>query len=160
MAANPDSLKLMQAIDFVNGSNPMQGIQMLREIVASDSMNLDAQFYLGLFSVKSGQLDKAADRFRKVIAIDSTYAQAYTELGAVLLQSDSVDAALAQFSHCLVFAPDNLDALFFSARILEGKEKWEEARKNYARVLELNTDSIVNVRVQELIERIDQKIKP
>ncbi|MBL0314674.1 MAG: hypothetical protein IPP69_02455 [Flavobacteriales bacterium] len=64
---DPDSLKLQQAIELVNGADPMAGIMQLRELVAKDSTNVDAQYYLGLFSLKSGQLDKAIGRFNTVL---------------------------------------------------------------------------------------------
>jgi tetratricopeptide (TPR) repeat protein len=160
MTQDADSLKLIQAVELVNGDNPMQGITMLREIIAEDSLNLTAQFYLGLFSVKSGQVEKAIGRFKTVIAIDSTFAQAYAELGGVYLQMDSLDAAMKQFETCLVFEPDNLDALFFTARIYEQQENWEKALTNYRRVLELNTDTVVDQRIQEFVDIIEKKIKP
>lgn len=160
MTQDPDSLKLIQAIDLVNGSDPMQGITMLREIVAKDSLNLSAQYYLGLFSVQSGQMDKAIKRFKTVVAIDSTFAPAYAELGGAYLKMDSLGMALKQFTACLKQDPENLDALFFSAQIYEKQEKWEEALTNYKRLLELNTDSVVDQRVREFADRIDKKLKP
>ena len=54
---NPDSMKLQQAIELVNGPNPMEGITILRDLVAKDSTNIEAQYWLGVFAVKSGQYD-------------------------------------------------------------------------------------------------------
>lgn len=48
-----------------SGSNPMRGITMLKKIAEENPENFDAQFNLGIFSMQSGQFDKAAERFSK-----------------------------------------------------------------------------------------------
>jgi tetratricopeptide (TPR) repeat protein len=49
------------------GTNPMQGILMLREVADRNPDNLYAQMMLGIGGVMTGQFDKAIDRFKKVI---------------------------------------------------------------------------------------------
>jgi tetratricopeptide (TPR) repeat protein len=51
----------------VNGANPMQGIQLLLGVVKEDPGNIKANMNLGLFSIRSGQYDKAVDRFKTVL---------------------------------------------------------------------------------------------
>jgi tetratricopeptide (TPR) repeat protein len=46
--------------------NPMQGIALLREVVEKDPENLNANLNLGMFSMRSGQYDKAIARFETV----------------------------------------------------------------------------------------------
>jgi len=54
---------------YVNGaSNPMQGIELLLEVVKEEPDNIKANLNLGLFSMRSGQYDKAVERFKTVIA--------------------------------------------------------------------------------------------
>lgn len=55
-------------VAIVNGSNPMEGIQLLLAVVKEEPNNLKANLNLGLFSMKSGQFDKAVSRFKTVIA--------------------------------------------------------------------------------------------
>ena len=53
---------------MVSGTaNPMAGIALLREVVAKDPKNIEANRALGLFSLQSQQFDKAIDRFKTVI---------------------------------------------------------------------------------------------
>lgn len=69
----PDNLdaKTDLGVCYAEGStNPMQGIMMLREVVEKNPDHENAQFNLGVLSVKSGQLDKAVVRFSKVMEID------------------------------------------------------------------------------------------
>lgn len=74
--------KVNLGICYVEGGHePMKGIQLLREVVAKDSNNLNAQLNLGLFAVQSGQYEKAIDRFNKLLRINPQYSEAYLYLG-------------------------------------------------------------------------------
>lgn len=60
-------------IALVNGGvAPMAGITRLLEVVKIDPKNVKANMNLGLFSIKSGQFDKAIDRFKKVLDVQQT----------------------------------------------------------------------------------------
>jgi len=67
---NPASLNAKTGLGsaYVSGTaNPMQGIQLLLEVVKEDPKNVKANTNLGLFSMRSGQFDKAITRFKIVI---------------------------------------------------------------------------------------------
>ncbi|MEJ6981015.1 tetratricopeptide repeat protein [Pedobacter sp. P351] len=75
-------------VAYVSGTpNPMQGITLLLEVVKQDPKNVKANLNLGLFSIKSGQFDKAVNRFKTVIEVKPTpdawfyLASAYENLG-------------------------------------------------------------------------------
>lgn len=78
-------------------SNPMQGIMMLREVVQEDPKHVMAQYNLGILSVKSGQLDKAVDRFETVLKIDPTIEDARFLLGKTYMQMGNNAAAMKNF---------------------------------------------------------------
>ncbi|WP_316802687.1 tetratricopeptide repeat protein [Pedobacter nototheniae] len=85
-------------VTIVNGLGaPMQGIAMLLEVVAKDPKNIKANMNLGLFSIKSGQFDKAIPRFNTVIAQSPT-PEAYFYLATALenlgKNKEAVDAYL------------------------------------------------------------------
>jgi tetratricopeptide (TPR) repeat protein len=64
-----DSLKIGLGSCYLLGGisdNPMQGIQLIREVADRDPHNMYAQFMLGLGGIVSGQLDKAIERLTKV----------------------------------------------------------------------------------------------
>ena len=64
-----DSLKVGLGSCYLFGGisdNPMQGIQMIREVADRDPHNMYAQFMLGMGGIVSGQLDKAIERLTKV----------------------------------------------------------------------------------------------
>lgn len=69
--------KISLANVIVQGtSNPMEGITLLREVVAEEPGNVEANLLLGNFSMMSGQYDKALERFRTVLEKDSLNLQA------------------------------------------------------------------------------------
>ncbi|UKT63796.1 tetratricopeptide repeat protein [Pedobacter mucosus] len=86
-------------VTIVNGLGaPMQGIAMLLAVVAKEPKNVKANMNLGLFSIKSGQFDKAIPRFKTVIAAAPT-PEAYFYLGTALenlgRNKEAVDAYLS-----------------------------------------------------------------
>jgi len=84
-------------VAYVNGGapSPMQGISLLLEVVGKDPQNRLANFNLGLFSMKSGQYDKAVPRFKTIIAQKPAYdvyfylAESYKQLG---MKKEAIDA--------------------------------------------------------------------
>lgn len=155
-----DSLKLAQAIDLVNGEDPMQGIMLLREILAKDSTNVAAQFYMGMFSVRSGQMDKAVKRFETVTALGSNDIRYLVEVGYQYMLMDSLKRALVCFDKALQIDPTENNSLFFSAKANEGLGNLEEAKINYQTLLTHVTDSVVIDTVKQYIINIDKKLIP
>lgn len=79
--------KIFKASCLVEGAgNPMDGIAILKNVEKTDSNNVQLQLTFAFFSVKSGQLDKAVDRFFKVLRADSNYIEAYLHLADVYEQ--------------------------------------------------------------------------
>jgi tetratricopeptide (TPR) repeat protein len=62
--------KIEKAINMVTSEAPMQGIMLLREVLAEDPENIKALSALGLFSIQSNQLEKAIGRFEQIRTID------------------------------------------------------------------------------------------
>jgi tetratricopeptide (TPR) repeat protein len=94
---NPDNLdaKTDLGLCYADGtSSPMQGIMLLREVVAKNPQHEMAQFNLGILSLKSGQNDKAAERFQKVIEINPANKEARFLLGRTYSLLGKKDLAL------------------------------------------------------------------
>lgn len=83
---------------YADGTNePMKGILLLREVITADPNHEMAQYNLGMLSVKSGQLDKAIERFNKVLAINPKRNEIHFFLGQVLLQKGDTAAAVSSY---------------------------------------------------------------
>jgi|GEM_PF-2429227 len=95
--ASPADLKLSEAIALVNnGENPMQGIQIMRELLEEDSTNVDVHWHLAQFSITSRQIENAAFRFQKVLQFDQNqkYPEAYFWLAQTNITLGQPQAAL------------------------------------------------------------------
>jgi len=66
---------------YVEGTpQPMAGIGLLKKALAKEPNNVNALLKLGFFSVKSGQYEKAIERFNSVLKIQPEYTEVYLYL--------------------------------------------------------------------------------
>jgi len=82
------SLKNRLAMTLVATENPMQGIQMLREILEEKPGDPETLKNLGILSLQSGQFDKAEERFRELLAADSSDLEVLFYLGMSLMEQE------------------------------------------------------------------------
>jgi cytochrome c-type biogenesis protein CcmH/NrfG len=151
---DPDSAKLQSAIQLVEGPNPMEGITILRELIAKDSGNVDAQYYLGLFSVRSGQLDKAMNRFRKVLDLRPDDIKYQIEIGYQLFLLDSTELAMRCFERALQLDSTDNNSLFFAAQCMTQLGRKKEAVNFYRQLLRHNSDAVVVDKVNLYIDTL------
>ncbi|MFN8154834.1 MAG: tetratricopeptide repeat protein [Bacteroidia bacterium] len=91
---------------YADGTNePMKGILLLREVVAEDPKHEMAQYNLGMLSVKSGQLDKAIERFKTVLEINPKRVEVNFYLGQVYLQKGDTAQAIQSYEQFIKTAP-------------------------------------------------------
>lgn len=76
--------KAKMAMTLTYGSNPMEGIMMLRDVLVSDPENETALFNLGILAITSGQYDKAIERFEKLLQISPENIEANFYMGFCL----------------------------------------------------------------------------
>ena len=104
----PNSLeaKTGLGVAYVNGgATPMQGITLLLEVVKQEPDNRDANLNLGLFSMKSGQFEKAVQRFTTVIKQKPEF-EPYFYLGESYKQLGRKNEAIAAYQKCKELMPD------------------------------------------------------
>ena len=154
-----DSVKIQQAIELVNGPQPMQGIQMLLSMVEENPKNVEAHFVLGEFAIRSGQMEKAVARFNTIIELQPQNTLAYIYKGEALMQMDSVQAALATFNGAIATDSTSGIALVYAGKMNEELGNWNEAKTLYSQILRHNEDPIVRDSVNAFIRKIDIKLK-
>jgi len=155
---DPDSARLQSAIQLVEGPNPMEGITILRELIAKDSNNVDAQYYLGLFSVRSGQLDKAMNRFQKVLQIRPDDIRYQIEIVYQMFMLDSMDRAMSCFSRALQIDSTDNNSLFFAAKCMTRLGLKREAIDFYRQLLRHNSDAVVAEKVNLYIDTLTNNL--
>lgn len=92
------NVKANLAMTYVSTETPMQGILLLREVLANDPTNEVALFNLGLLSMRSNQYEKAVERFRQLLKGNPTNSKARFYLGVSLAQTGKNKEALEELS--------------------------------------------------------------
>jgi tetratricopeptide (TPR) repeat protein len=108
---NPKNLdaKTDLGVCYAEGtSNPMQGIMLLREVVAANPKHETAQLNLGFLAVKSGQYDKAIARFDTVLMINPKNIEVYSYLGDVFLKKGDKEKAITNFEKYKSYLTDTI----------------------------------------------------
>jgi tetratricopeptide (TPR) repeat protein len=95
----PERLDLRNkiAMTYISSANPMQGIMMLRQIIAEDPENEMALYNLGNLSIQSGQYEKAMEYFEQVVNLNPKNLQARFYLGLSYFELKETDKARKQF---------------------------------------------------------------
>jgi len=103
LVINPknDSAKINLGACYLFGNlsdNPMQGITKIKEVVDQDSTNSYGQFILALGGKKSGQYDKAIERFLTVIKIQPNHIEAMIHLAECYELTDQKALAIQWYT--------------------------------------------------------------
>lgn len=116
----PESLeaKTGLGVALVSGTNPMEGIQLLLSVVKEDPKNLKANLNLGLFSMKSGQFDKAVGRFKTVVE-QNPNPEAFFYLASSYENLGMKQEAIAAYEKCKELAPDPRLTQFIDRKVQE-----------------------------------------
>jgi tetratricopeptide (TPR) repeat protein len=106
-----DSLKIGLGSCYLFGNiseNPMEGIQMIREVVERDPNNAYAQFTLAMGAMVSGQLDRAIERLTVVVKIQPDNLEAIVMLAEAYEQKGDNTNAIKWYeaSKKLIDNPD------------------------------------------------------
>ena len=151
------------AVAKVSGENPMEGILELRALADDTPPNLDAVMWLGRFSVQSGQLDKARERFDQVIDAQPDRVEAYWERAMLDMEEGFLEDAVQGFDLCISADEMYVNGRFFKARCLEAMGKADQALTDqalteYKSYLPLSTDTAVSKSVEGIIERLESDL--
>ncbi len=99
LKSDPGNLdvKTKMAMTYLTSPNPMQGITLLREVLAKDPQNELALFNMGMLSIQSGQYDRAINRLEELVKINPAHIQGQLLLGLAWMNSGNKEKAREQF---------------------------------------------------------------
>ncbi|WP_343669454.1 tetratricopeptide repeat protein [Chitinophaga sp.] len=100
LSPNNDSLKIQQALLYMNTGEPMVGVQKLREVVAANPDNLEAQLTLANLAIQSGQYDKAIQRMDTLLQRHPDEAKAIFVQAEAYRSKGDVKKAVELFEQC------------------------------------------------------------
>lgn len=144
------------AIDQVNGPNPMAGILALKALAEAEPPNVDAVIELGRFSIQSGQVDKAKERFAQAIDLAPDRSEPLIQLGMLELDGGAPAEALIHFERALVVDSAANNAWFFQAQCHERLGNPGLALASYKRFLPLAPDTVIEAAVRQRIDLLEQ----
>lgn len=105
---NPNEIqhKINLALIYVETEQPMQGIGMLRELNQKEPENTSVLLALGQLSVRSGQYDKAIERYKQVVKIEPNNLRAYYAVAQIYQSLGKVQEAIEAYNKCLAISDD------------------------------------------------------
>jgi tetratricopeptide (TPR) repeat protein len=95
-----DSLKIRQALIYMNTGEPMTGVQKLRSLVAEHPDNVEAQVTLANLAITSGQYDKAIERMETLLQKKPDEPKAIFVLAEAYKSKGDIKKAVALFEKC------------------------------------------------------------
>jgi tetratricopeptide (TPR) repeat protein len=144
------------AVLKVRGTNPMEGILELKALAEAEPPNVDAVIELGRFSIQSGQLDKAKERFVQAIDLAPERAEPLVQLGMLELDGGNPAEALIHFERAVLVDSTAHNAWFFQAQCHERLGNPGLALAGYQRFLPLSPDTIIEQAVRQRIDLLQQ----
>lgn len=90
-------LKNKLAMTLMVTETPMAGVQLLREVLAEDPDNRDAILNLGVLAIRSGQYDRAEERFERLLELDSADYESLFYLGVAYAEGGKPEDARSIF---------------------------------------------------------------
>jgi outer membrane protein len=99
LEADPKNLEIKSkmAMTYMSSKAPMQGISMMREVLAEDPENEFALFNMGMLSIQSGQYDKAIEYMDRLVLVNPDHVQGQLLLGVAWMNKGNKEKARMQF---------------------------------------------------------------
>ncbi|MFT4778256.1 MAG: tetratricopeptide (TPR) repeat protein [Flavobacteriales bacterium] len=149
--------EIAEAVQMVqSGAQPMEGILKLRGVAERDSTNETAQLWLGVFSLQSGQTDKAIERFEIVKRLNPENPEPYWQLGMLLMDQGAFGAAIPDLTTAVGLDSTYVNGLFFVGQCYEELSVKDSALVYYRAYLPYAPDTIVSSRVEQFIKRLEE----
>jgi predicted Zn-dependent protease len=101
-----DSLKIKQALLYMNTGEPMVGVQKLRDVVAANPDNAEAQITLANLAIQSNQFDKAIERMETFTQKHPDEAKAVFVLAEAYRGKGDIKKAVELLEHCKTLLND------------------------------------------------------
>lgn len=143
-AAGPDGLgaSLDLALNHHREGRLPAAEAAYRDILSSDSQNIDAMHFLGVIAYQRGDLDEAERLIRSALARNSRNAPALNNLGNVLAQAKRPLEAIDCYAAAVASQPEYIDAQVNLAAIRAHGGELEKSAADYEQALSLAPGSV------------------
>jgi len=101
--------KTKKALEIIQGGGaPMEGIKLLLEVIQEDPNNAEALYYLGDFSMKTGQFEKAISRFEVLTKIQPKNDRFWYLLAQSYEMNKNEEQAIVAYQEFLKYGKDEI----------------------------------------------------
>ncbi len=144
-----------------------QAIRTIQEILRLEPQSVVGYFYLGHFYLETDHLEEAKKQFLQVLNMDPTFVPAMFDLAATLEREKYYSRALGMYHRILRQQPNNSRAWASIGRLFLVMNRYGEAQKAFAKVMELekkDPGAIFNIGLilleQKLPDEAIQRLRP
>lgn len=109
IALNENNIEAKNALAICyiqNDLDIMKGVQLLKDVTKRDSNNIDANYTLGMLSMRSGQAEKAVGRFETLVKLQPMNPEFHYYLGEAYNQMGKKKEALKEYETFRTLVPD------------------------------------------------------
>jgi cytochrome c-type biogenesis protein CcmH/NrfG len=132
-----------------------QAAQALRNILARDPANVQANTQLGNLLFDAGRYAEAVGPYQRAFATDSRNVNLSTDLGTALWYAGRPDDAIAQFSKSLAIDPTHPQTLFNLGIVRrDGKQDYAGAIQAWEKLLASNPTYPERAKVQQALDEV------
>jgi cytochrome c-type biogenesis protein CcmH/NrfG len=136
-----------------------QQAQVLRNVLARDPKNVQANTQLGNLLFDAGRYGEAVGPYQQAFALESGNINLSTDLGTALWYSGKPDEAIAQFNKSLAINPTHPQTLFNLGIVKrDGKQDAAGAVQAWEKLLASNPSYVDRDKVQQLLEQVRQHV--
>ena len=151
-----EDVQIEKALEIINGGGPpMEGINMLKELAESEDPNINAVYQLAKYSVSTGQLDKAVERYSQMLELDPDNIFATWKLAMLNFEMGDLEQAVSRFQDCVEKDETLILGYFFMAQCYEAMGRKGEALKAAKTYLPLASDSVGIAAAKKIINSLE-----
>ena len=134
--------KKQQALDLFKKSSFNKAIDLLNQIILEDKVKDPMSFFLlGTSYLYERNLELAEKNLKISIDQNKNYYNSNHNLGVTLQLKEKLDEALVSFKNALKLKPNNLGTLNHIAECYEKIKSFEDAKKYYNKVIEIEPNN-------------------
>lgn len=156
LAVLPDHVGLKQVLAraYYGAGELERATTLLREIHAADPENHQMLLLLVNLLLESGQLEEGKKLFAKIPADALTEPTAVINIGILFLNRNDPAEAQTWFTRAVSISPDTYEPYYYRALAAIQLKRYNEAKPDLQKVLELAPDSPVAAEVKQILKSL------
>jgi tetratricopeptide (TPR) repeat protein len=142
---------------FLDGGQLNQAEQFCREVIETESENINMLGILGAILLKQRKINEAEKYLKRTIDLAPTFAKPHEDLGTLYLSENKPEEAATYFEKSAQLDPGQVSALFGLANAQLQMDKRQEAEDTCDAILDREPDNIEALRLLAQIATVDKR---